>query len=430
MHTKNNKKGSSSISNKGVNSPATTIAYLPRAQKLIDIRALPAKERFDRIISEPEARYLVHALDPHEVYWLLKDVGESDSLELLELCSPEQELFFLDMECWEKDKFSTESFLEWLGYLLETGEKKIIELLQYLDMEFLSICLMRTITVEKAIDDTFAKVDMEVEWDHSFDDTYYISFRDAAHASLVGRFIEIIYRNTPTLYTALMESTRAEIPQEIEELSYQFRKGRLADLGFPAYEDAISIFAYVDPAKYVPMEEKRLYAGPREKIHDLTRRLTGDSLLKRVLAAAKSEGLVLEFNCLINSAIAATGRAPSDGKEVQAVFERVHGYLNIALEFLCGENQARAVEVLKKEQLKRLFQVGRSVTISLRKAAQRLDAENRSLSYASSKTLLGLKADYPRFYRALDPDMADGYREFRDLGDVRKMESFLKEFEN
>ena len=428
MQVTNDENNGSSISKAGETSPAATVKYLPLAQKLITIRALPPKERIDRIISDPEARKVVDALGPQEVYWLIKDIGESDALELLELCRPEQQLFFLDMECWEKFEFSTAKFLEWLAYLLEGGDKKITDLLQYLDMEFLTLCLMKTISVRAVVDDPATREEREVEWDHTFDDSYFISFKDAGHSSLIGRFIDIIYRNNHPLYTSLMENVRAEIPREIEELSYQFRTGRLADLGFPAYEDAISIFAYVDPATYTPAEEKKLYAVSGERNPDFPLRLYGDSLLKRALCAAESDELQLEFNCLINNAIAAEGRAPSDGEEVQAVFERVHGYLNIALEFICGENEAKAVEILKKEQLKRLFQVGRSVILSLRKTLQGQDAENHSLSYATNKTLLGLKADHPRFYRGLDPDTVDGYREFKDLDDIRKMEFFLGKF--
>jgi hypothetical protein len=428
MPVKNDRNSCSSISLYGGKSQAPKITYLPLAQKLIAIRALPAKERFDRIISDPEARKLVYSLDPQEIYWLLKDIGASDALVLLELCRPEQELFFLDMECWEKYEFSTAKFLEWLGYLLEAGENKFTDLLPYLDIELLTLCLMNTISVGGGIANAALNDELELEWDHTFDNCYYISFRDDSYVSSIGRFLDIIYRNNHHLYTTLMESVQAEIPLEIEELSYQFRAGRLADLGFPAYEDAVSIFDHIDHLTFNPTDEKKLCAGPAERTHDLAQRLTGDSLLKRVLCAVESEELVLEFNCLINNAIAAEGRAPSDGEEVQTVFERVHGYLNIALEFLCGNNEAKAVDVLEKEQLKRLFQVGRSVILSLRRATKRLGADNQSPSYATSRLLLGLKADHPRFYRGLDAKMADGYREFRDLSDVGKMESFIDEF--
>jgi hypothetical protein len=47
-------------------------------------------------------------------------------------------------------------------------------------------------------------------------------------------------------------------------------------------------------------------------------------------------------------------------------------------------------------------------------------------NYAAARALNGLKETHPRFYRGLDPDAIDGYREFRELADVSKVEEFLE----
>ncbi len=425
MHAKNGgKKGCSDLKSKK-SSTAKEVTHLPFAQKIMTLRGLTPRERLDRIVTDPEARKLVNTLDPQEVYWLIKDIGESDALELLELCHPEQALFFLDMECWEKNEFSIAKFLEWLGYLLECGEQKVAELLPYLDSEFLTLCLIKTISVGGGIGDLVTREEIELEWDHTFDDCYFISFRNSGHSAMIGRFIDIIYRNDHPLYLALMESLRSEIPSETEQLSYQFRTGRLADLGFPAYEDAISIYSFLDPDTYTRTEEKKLFPGSEQRVLNLPLNIFGDSLLRRALRVTEAEELLLELNGLINNAIIAEGAPLSDGMALQAVFERVHGYLNIALEYLCGENEEKAGEILEQEYLKRLFQLGRSIIIPLRQAAEKLFADGGDFSYATNKALLGLKSKHPKFYRGLDPDTADGYREFRNMDDVRKMEAFM-----
>lgn len=399
--------------------------HLPLEQKIKALLGLPPKERIKGIIADPEAAKLVKALEPQEIFWVIKEVGESDALELLELCSPEQIIFFLDMECWERDEFAADKFVEWLGYLLEGGDKKIAELLQYLDREFLTLCLMKTISVGGGIGDFATKEEMEFDWDHTFDNCYFISYRKSNHAPQIGRFIDIIFRNDRDLYLALMENLRSEIPGEIEELNYQLRSGRLGDLGFPAYEDAISIYAYLDPAAYTREEQKKHVSGSEEDAISLTLYVPGESLLKRILRTTGSQNLHLELNHLVNNAIVAESSAPPDSETHQVILERVHGYLNIAIEFLSGNNEEDACGILETEPLKKLFQLGRSLILPLRKTAGELYAHGDDFSYAASRALLGLKTNHPRFYRGLDPEKTDGYREFGNLDDIRKTETFL-----
>jgi len=106
---------------------------------------------------------------------------------------------------------------------------------------------------------------------------------------------------------------------------------------------------------------------------------------------------------------------------MRAVVERVYGYLNIALEFLCKGDQAKGAEIVTGEHLKRLFQLGFSIILGLKLRADRL----ADASYATGKALSGLKSARPLYYRGFDQDGIDGYREFRELEDVQRMSDFL-----
>jgi hypothetical protein len=59
---------------------------------------------------------------------------------------------------------------------------------------------------------------------------------------------------------------------------------------------------------------------------------------------------------------------------------------------------------------------------------QEVAAEARTIEssdYATGKALRGFGARHPRFYRGLDPDHADGYREFKNMDDIRNARKFL-----
>jgi hypothetical protein len=393
---------------------------LPLAEKLSLVRNMPAKNRITMIEADPEAKHLVRTFPPQELYWMIKETGETDANALVELSSPEQCEFILDMELWEKSSLSQAKALEWLGHLLEAGEARIAEQLPHLDLETLIIIFLREITVGGGAGELLADEERTADWDHSFDNLYFISFRNPKHARLIGSFLEVIYRHDTSLYTQLMEEAKYELESEMEELAYSFRTGRLADLGFPEREEALSIYARLDPAAFVPAGDKRLL--PVAESVNLPVPVSGDSLLQRSLAQHSSAELLMELNYLLNNALVAEETAITDRKGLEALFQRVYGYLNIALEFLCGNDAGRAADILEGEYLKRLFQLGHGIVQGLKKKVE----YRAGGDYATGKALQGLKARPPRFYRGLDADGVDGYREFGGMDDVKRVEEFLK----
>jgi hypothetical protein len=108
---------------------------------------------------------------------------------------------------------------------------------------------------------------------------------------------------------------------------------------------------------------------------------------------------------------------------MKSVVERVYGYLNIALEYLSGGDEIKGVEIITGEYLKKLFQLGFSLVLDLKYKA---DVLGEQLDYATGKALSGLKTARPRYYRGLDSDGIDGYREFREIQDVKIMSEFLR----
>lgn len=394
---------------------------LPAAEKLALLRSLPARQRVELLLADPRAHGLIRAFKPQELYWIIKEVGVSDALELLAISTPEQKVFCLDMELWEKWSFSEAKAMEWLDYLVAEEEQAVAELLPTIDYELLLLILLKTISVGGGIGELASDEERLADWDHSFDNLYFITFTKPEHARLIGRLLDIIHRRDQPLYFALMEGVRNEMASEMEDICYQFRSGRLADLGFPELRDAMAIYAYLDPATFVAGRDKALLQALDDQASLLPAPPLMGSLLQRVLARADSEELRLELNYLINNALVAEDAAFSDVEAMQAVFQRVYGYLNIALEFLCSGDEARAQELVAGEYLRRLFQLGASILINLQNRASRLT----STDYPTGKALTGLQARRPRFYRGLDPDNVDGYREFRDMADVRQADEFL-----
>jgi hypothetical protein len=317
------------------------------------------------------------------------------------------------MELWEGWVFSEEKACRWLEYFMEAGEERIHELLNYLDFEFLQLFLGRELVVGGGIGDHSNDEERFADYDHTFDGVFMLSFKNAAHSRLVSAFLSMLVKLNNPLYTALMEGIKGDVDLELEEECLRFRQGRLEDLGFPPLSEALSIYARVAPESFQLQEGKELRPAGEGGAF-LPALVEDDTLFSRALFRADSQLLLQELNYLVNSALVAEGGAFEEPEAMLGILRRVCGYLNIALETLCGDIDG-AVRVLEGETLKRLFQLGFSVVMELKFKAERTQVAD----YASGKFLSGLKAKRPRFYRGLDPDGIDGYREFKDLGDVK-----------
>jgi len=396
---------------------------LPFDAKRIYLDGLLPKERVELILGDPDDKKLTRALHPQELYWLFKEIGAPDAMELLGLANPRQCLFILDMELWKGWSFQEDKGVEYLGYILKGSEEHFLEVLPHLDFNILSLLLGRELVVAGGIGDINTDEERQTDWDHTFDDVFLIKFKNPKHSQIIGSFLEMVCRFDNPLYVALMESVSGEIDIESEEECYHTKSGRLADLGFPPLDEALEIYSRINPDTFTPGRSKVLVQTGEATSLPRTI-LTGATFLERVILLMDSELFRMELNYLINTALVADQAHLADTEYMKSVVERVYGYLNIALEYLSQGDETKGAEILSGEYLKNLFRLGFSIVLGLKFRAEKHPDD---ASYANGKALSGLKSARPRYYRGLDADGIDGYREFRELQDVRIMSDFLSE---
>ncbi|HEY3308939.1 MAG TPA: DUF6178 family protein [Desulfuromonadaceae bacterium] len=395
---------------------------LPFDAKRIYLDGVLLRERVDLILGDPDAKKLIRALQPQDLYWLFKEIGAPDALELLGQANPQQCLFVLDMELWRGWSFLEDKAVEYFGYILKGSEEHFLELLPHLDFNLLSLFLGRELIVAGGIGDLNTDEERLTDWDHTFDDVFLIKFKNPKNSMVIGYFLELVCRLDNPLYTALMESVCGEIDIESEEECYRNKSGRLADLGFPPYDEALEIYSRINPATFTPIRNKvLLQTSETTTLPGMV--LTGKTFLEKVILLMDSELFRMELNYLINTALVADEAHLDDIENMTFVVERFYGYLNIALEYLSKGDETKGAEILAGEYLKRLFQLGFSIVIGLKLRADKLTDS----SYATDKALSGLKNARPRYYRGFDTDSIDGYREFREMQDVNKISDFLVE---
>ncbi len=353
-----------------------------RREALAQVRrrlaGLAPKQKLDALIDSEHAQALVRSVPPAELYYAISEVGLQDATEIVGLASPAQFRAFVDLGGWKRDRLDPHEVLLWLRAAHVSSEQEdFLKKLEAIDLEVLEHLLRAFVTVhdlEENPDVNPAGVTMESPEGRYLLELHVEGVELAALRLLLGE----LFARDPFETVRLLEATRWELPSELEEIAYRFRSGRLADLGFPLAEDAAAIFAWTDPEKVArPASAKA--PRPAQAAQDATSLVKGaGGRLDYVDAALASldeterENFEAELVELANAALVAEVGDPGDLDAVRRTGELVRDYLNLGLEHLCEGDPSLAVECVREHPARKLFQLGFSLTLQLKFAADRL----------------------------------------------------------
>jgi hypothetical protein len=383
------------------------------------------KEIVERLLDRPDAARLVRHTPVQPLFLFIKSLGLADATDLLRLCSAEQVQAFLDLDCWQRDRLVPARVYPWLTALLELGYARLTAHVQRLDPQMLTTFLAPQLRVYEltseeppeepqglpfATPDRFFLVDIIPPADEASGET-------EDRQALLQRFLEALYRGDLELARVVLTSARWDGGTEAEEQAYRFRSGRMADLGYIDYYDALKVYMLVDPLKAppaqplvpshaapagakrpivpAPEDEPALGAGgligPRSAVwRQLVPSLdASDFTFGRAVALltpGEQARLFEHLMLLCNQAMAADRIELGDFDGTQQTLRRAMGYLSLGLEFRLrplpepgaqGTPPARellidpqhAAQILREVPLLYLFRLGYSLTLQLRKLA-------------------------------------------------------------
>jgi hypothetical protein len=425
---------------------------LPFQAKLDFLYGLPARTKRDLILSAPEAERLVQSFSPETLFYTLKEIGQADSGDLLEMALPEQVKGLFDLDCWNKDRPNLDRMREWLESMAEGGRRRIADSLMELDLELVTLFLRQYVRVYR-LDEAQAALDVLSRDVLQLDEQYVIEFirRDNV-LPVVQEFIEEVFERDYDYYASLLEEIYWGVEAELEEQAFAFRSARLSDRGFPDYYAAQDVFAYLNPRQF--LEIRRNYDTPSRE--DL---LTDEELGAPELSLVDSGPDTSLFNAALTAGFAAHGKRQlrsemalvtnqvlvarsidfGDPAAVHEAVELTHHFLNLGLENLAAGDLRSAIEHLRDTHLKLLFRLGVSLTIDLRKRAQEtvrklgFSAERTTaISYLDTpygEALAGFLQRMPRFFAGLDDRRAVVMRDFATMRDVHLGYAMLEQIE-
>lgn len=342
---------------------------LKRAEIVRRLQGLVPKQRLDAMLEEVDGKALVRSLPAEDVYATVVDVGLSDATDVVQLATPEQFRTFVDLAAWQKDRIDPLEVLRWLRAARSDDDEDFVKKLKSLDIEVVELLYKKLTSVHDLEENPDANPDGVTIETPEGKFLIELNVEGADQAALRQLSMDLMAHN-PFELARFLEAVRWEMPSELEEVAYQFRSARLADLGFPSMDEAIKLFAWVDPAKFASP------VGPAGS--SLASVQSSPDYVAAAFAGLSPEerdSLEAQVRYLVNSVLVAEGAEPGDPPAIRRISEQARDYLNLSLEHFTGGDPHRAADVLREHPLKTVFQVGFSLTLQLKREVERLAGE-------------------------------------------------------
>ena len=409
---------------------------------LANIHDLSSGDALKRVLDHPDPLHLVQSLPEEDFFWLVKKIGEDDCIPVLRLASETQWQYLLDLELWDFDRLDLQQSFNWLRMLETADPHRLVNWLLWKEQSLLYLFLFNNISVEIGDEDDFIEPEEGVI---TLDGVFYIKVFEEERREVIERLLSILASENSAAYQTLLSGLVGVIHSEMEEEMFRMKNVRLAEHGFLGPDEAFEIYGRLG-ASSLKME------GNGETVHPLVAEdrsdlipvsplvhSVGGNLFPGVLSGIKDprlmDSLWLEFAGLCNQIISADRIRVEEVDDLVNISRRAGGYLNLALEDVCGTNREKALKLVKNNSLQSLFRVGFSMTLELKWMAQRWvkeswfrerGLENRFWGEVHGGILEGILEDKPKLHDAAGEEKFKFFERRDEVLYVRKTIHVLK----
>jgi hypothetical protein len=240
----------------------------------------------------------------------------------------------------------------------------------------------------------------------------------------------------------LCEAVRWELASQLEEDALRWRTGRLADLGFLPTDEALAVFAYLDPDKPLPHTKAPAVPPPpasdESTSTDLTTSvllpwatLAGEGVLAKALAGiadvAVRDRVAHELMLVSNRVHAADGADLGDSDALKETARQVANSVGTGIAYAVKGDEAQLASTLSTTSVMVLFRLGHSLSLKLRQelrariAARGSGLDGRGLLRLDAplrEVVAGFLRPRPLLYGGLVDAARVDYRPVASLGEL------------
>lgn len=403
-----------------------------------DLEKLTGDDITKRILDTENPATIVQSFSEQDFFWLMKKAGEEEYLPLLKLASAEQRQYVLDMELWTKDQLKGDVTFEWIERMTKADPDHIAWWLFNEGQDLAHLLLFRNIDIIVREPDEDLALPEEF---FTHDDVIYIRIINYKHHETIREIIELLFREDENYARNLIEEVSSIIPAEVEEDMYHQRTNRLAEAGFLPFDEASAVFSPLNPEILKTGETlPRRFTQTDEEIQGSIPVLAllnvgAETIFARALSDINDSALIdraqLEFAGLCNRISAAEGLGDLDVDILREKCRKAGGYINVALEKVCGTDVRYAGELIQKNSLESLFRVGFGYAVKLKWKAESwiqrswfrsLGLDTQFWGTTWGMTLTGLTKEKPLFYTGFE---VEEYRAFEKSSEINTAEEML-----
>lgn len=398
---------------------------------------------------------VVPAIPSQAFVGIARQLLEEGRLDLvLPHALPDQLTALLDLDAWRNDRLEVPTGRGWLLAVADAYEEAarprgaLTGLMLDMDGDMWTLLLVGATAVAELDpeDDQSRQLALEgmaalQTWETP-DGFYILGVPDHELGRATVKILQAMYDDDLIEAGKLVRSIKWAMASPLEEEQLRWRKGRLADMGFPDWEDAMRLFK--------PMARDAALGEPTPPRHELTPeesaalsvRWAGSFLLRSVMSrldGAEHGVRTREFLLLVNELMAALRYEPGEESQQEAAVRQAQATVSLGLAMLAsqfGDADDDAtidalVDRVRAIGLRGMFRVGYAPLAKLRRAAQALHRTGK-VSLASPGSLLDrpwglVVAPLLRWYPELALESGSGTRPLTTLEDVARATRLLAE---
>jgi hypothetical protein len=321
----------------------------------------PLSRRLD-LLPHPEA--VIPRIPEAELCFIVKAIGLADSPWILEHATSSQISACIDLDAWSGTLPDRRALNAWIDALAETEDEAFLRGAHALDPEMLVLYLRgRVDVVLKPNDDDWQPPEGAQTLEGQF---YYSAHTTDDDLAAVGRLLRLLFEHDYWTYFRMMQGVIWELDSANEEWALRWRNGRLEDLGFPPWEEAMAIYATLRSSQLAAIAEDTQPLDIRDWhlpvwIPQLPAASESGPLVFRTIAQLADHERRASLYAFIATAneVAVADRMPlGDAESTPRAIEKAAHWISEGLAFVASENGIEPVEVLRSVPLRRLFQVG------------------------------------------------------------------------
>ncbi|MGH0033220.1 MAG: DUF6178 family protein [Myxococcota bacterium] len=325
----------------------------------------PLAERARVLGLLPEPERVIPRLPEAELCFLVKAQGLSDAGWILAHATPEQVVAAVDLDAWHGYELDVADLSAWLAALADGDKASLVRHANALDAELLVLLLRaRLFVVQKPTDDEgWQPPEKSQTLEGQF---HFVPHDENDDAAEIVALLRALFEEDYWTYFRLMQGSIWELDSDAQEWALRWRSGRLQDMGFPPWDEAMGIYRFIAPKDRAKLDTE---AAPLDVgtwalpvwLPSLPATAESGHRVFRAIAELDPEersAAFYAFVALANKVAVADKLELSDAESTPTAIEKAARFASDGLALVAEEQGLADPDVLRRVTLERLFTVG------------------------------------------------------------------------